>query len=213
VWETDGIDSDDDGIIDVTLPGSADHKDLHVIVTRMAQPAPPSAISDAIDAVVAAFASAPVPNPDGQPGIRIHIHEDTEVVDFEPAWPDAGLAHRRHWLAAAERVTPRFATASPSSPDAVKRAVERFAWYAIFANRLGRPHVVGHSEAGGNALVIAVGEVCSDVEGGVCEFSDAWLRDRLAGVFMHELGHTLGLGHGGGDQVTTTTSSRTTTAS
>jgi hypothetical protein len=201
-WETDGIDGDGDGVIDVTLTGgSPDHKDVHVIVTRMANTAPPAVVTAALADVVAAFAAAPVSNPDGQPGIRLHIHEDTEEIDLEHRWTFPDADHRRHWGEAAARVTPRFATATASSPAAVQAAVERMARYAIFANRIERypgRETVGVGEIGGNALVIAAGTLCAP-DSGPCTRSEPLLRDVIAGAFMHELGHNLGLRHGGDD--------------
>jgi hypothetical protein len=199
-WETDGIDGDGDGVIDVTLTGgSPDHKDLHVIVTRMANTAPPAVVTDALADVVAAFAAAPVSNPDAQPGIRLHIHEDSEEIDLEHHWIFPDGDHKRHWVEAAVRVMPRFATATASSPAAVQAAIERVAHYAIFANRIERfagRETVGVGEIGGNALVIAAGALCAP-DSGVCTRSEVLLRDVIAGAFMHELGHNLGLRHGG----------------
>jgi uncharacterized repeat protein (TIGR01451 family) len=88
-WETDGVDFDYDGTVDVDLPGfGADpsHKDLFLELDWMTGNAP---TQRSIDAVKAAFAAAPInagtnasafpggldaqSNPDGQPGINLWV--------------------------------------------------------------------------------------------------------------------------------------------
>jgi uncharacterized repeat protein (TIGR01451 family) len=95
-----------------------------------------------------------------------------------------------------------------------KRLVFR---YAIFAQTLPTyltvtpdPNVLGRAEAQGNDLVIAfaVGTPgLNDVDDRDNRLATFWstsfdyeYSNRQAGTFMHELGHTLGLFHGGQDQ-------------
>jgi hypothetical protein len=86
-WETFGIDADADGLIDLDLPAlGADpqKKDLFLEIDYMdcavaggdcasGDTHSHRPLGDAIDAVVAAFANAPVSNPDGSTGIALHI--------------------------------------------------------------------------------------------------------------------------------------------
>lgn len=100
-WETSGIDTDGDGLIDFNLPAlgaNPQRKDIFVEIDWMDcgvagsdcamgdghshQPA-----AAAVAAVVNAFAAANVPNPDGSTGIDIHIelsnaipHQNTLVI-------------------------------------------------------------------------------------------------------------------------------------
>ncbi|MBZ5636951.1 MAG: DUF11 domain-containing protein [Acidobacteriia bacterium] len=85
-WETGGLDFDGDGVIDVDLPAMGadpNHKDLFLELDYVAGQSPNRA---AIQAMKLAFANAPVnaggnPNPDGKPGINIHV--DTGTL-FDP---------------------------------------------------------------------------------------------------------------------------------
>lgn len=72
-WEVNGYDADGDGVIDVDLPAlGADprHQDLFVEMDAMPGLRPPVTV---LDRVVDVFASAPVGNPDGTTGVRIHL--------------------------------------------------------------------------------------------------------------------------------------------
>ena len=84
-WETEGVDIDQDGTIDLNLPAMGAHplrKDLFLEVDWIADDNPagnPGAFRsfepdpDALDFLVDVFATAPVANPDGTMGITVHI--------------------------------------------------------------------------------------------------------------------------------------------
>lgn len=72
-WETDGLDVDGDGRVDLDLPALGarwDHADLFLELDYEAGQAPSR---ESVQAIKAAFAAAPVINPDGTGGIRIWI--------------------------------------------------------------------------------------------------------------------------------------------
>jgi hypothetical protein len=85
-WEITGLDLDGDGIIDVNLPAMGadpNHKDLFLELDYVAGQAINRA---AVQAMKLAFANAPVnaggvSNPDGKPGINLHV--DTGTL-FDP---------------------------------------------------------------------------------------------------------------------------------
>lgn len=113
-WERNGLDVNLDGTIDLDLPAlGADplHKDLFVEVDAMTEDLDGGGILDPgedvpnglldhmapwgtdaatgtpfnnLDAVVAAFAGAPVENPDGATGINLHILSDEDDIPVEP---------------------------------------------------------------------------------------------------------------------------------
>ena len=86
-WEEHGLDIDKNGTIDLDLPAmgaTKDHKDVFVEVDHMVKDPPCVWLmcwggrdftpqQAALDDVRAAFAAAPVTNPDGSTGIRAHI--------------------------------------------------------------------------------------------------------------------------------------------
>ena len=235
-WELSGIDANGDGTIDLDLAAlgaKVDHKDVFVEIDYMTaathdhdprtlpsgSPMSPSAIAP----VVTAFANAPVTNPDGTTGIVLHalidesipeqslITVDGENSDFNkiklgsPRSP-CGTAHFG-------TVADRGNTTNCQNIIKAKRRVYR---YALFAHRFAEmPGSTGIAELTGNDLVVAleVREPWDDYEDKANLYATTYgtsltteWRDMLAGTFMHELGHTLGLVHGGGFGQTNLTS-------
>lgn len=199
-WEKEGIDIDGDGVIDLDLPARGAnplHKDLFVEVDRFAgQKVFP------LGGVVAAFAKAPVENPDGRPGITLHIemsdeidrygttpvvestpfdHEDIAVVKYGTAEEEEGShACDKGWFgSASDRKSPNCRN--------IMKARKQVYRYALYVASLTIGGYSGVGELAGNDFIVSVG---------------SWSNNSQAiqqGTFMHELGHTLGLGHGGGD--------------
>ena len=95
LWETSGIDIDNDGVIDLPLnlpPYNADpnHRDVFVEMDYMTCTLSPGGCAPgaktsqapqpgAVDDVVAAFAAAPLSNPDGTTGVRLHVDVDEAI--------------------------------------------------------------------------------------------------------------------------------------
>ncbi len=213
-WESGGIDVNGDGAADLQLydvdgngvvssseRADPNHKDIYVEVDWMERHRPDDA---AVAALTAAFAAAPVSNPDGQPGIRLHIQLDEQAVSHNnvlamqgcTAAASAGVPDFDIVKSGNSGTPGHFGTASerlnPQAIDA-KRLVFH---YALFVHGLlGLGTVTGCGEFPGNDFVVSLGAVAgngTDYNGTV--------RDQ-AGTFMHELGHNLRLGHGGGDPV------------
>lgn len=140
-------------------------------------------------------------NPDGQTGIRLHIigPEDCNGPGSrEPCVDDADTPTARWpfstWLepvlaiknakfgTAAERTAPGGVLPAPVF-EARKKAIR----YCVFGDSwLGTEDNSGKCR--GDDFVVTLGKI-SDVD-----------TDKRAGSFMHELGHSLGLGHGGVDK-------------
>jgi hypothetical protein len=191
-WESGrGIDGNNDGTADFFLAGANPlHKDLYVEVDAMTDPitvtnrAPSTAT---LARVAAAFAAAPntlVNNPDSQNGVTLHAMLDETtlmLMDFPNKFADFKIAKASSFGTAAER----------SSPNATNiLAAKRLAFrYAIFANTHSGGTSSGAGEIGGNDFMVTLGGWT--LIGGTA--------DQQAGTFMHELGHTLGLLHGGDD--------------
>ncbi len=210
-WETDGVDWDGDGIIDLqlydvngdgTIQASEDadpnHKDIYMEVDWMAQHQPNNA---SLNDVINSFANAPVSNPDGTQGIRLHIQTDEEAVAhnnslaFEPCTGPAGAG-----IPDFDDVkSTRFGTAAERT-DANSVNIlnaKRFAFhYTLFVhNLLGLGGTSGCAELPGNDFVVSLGSWTQVSGHGVGN------RDEQAGTFIHEFGHNLNLRHGGGDNI------------
>lgn len=188
-WEIDGIDSNHDGSVDVSLPeADPNHRDIFVEVDYMAGRRPQTA---ALEDVVKAFAAH---------GIALHFFVDEEIpfekyvafgfgcsscpadtVDFDELKEEYfGASGDRASINHHERL------------DAL-----RFAYhYVLYANELAAADgTSGRAELPGNDLTITLGSWRT------AKGSQPPTRRNEAGTLMHELGHNLGLRHGGGDGV------------
>jgi hypothetical protein len=181
-WEINGIDVDDDGVIDLDLPmlgADWEHKDIFVEVDWGGYGGSNTHPGNALQAVVNAFADAPVKNPDNVDGINLHILE-SEGVGILPeyiTWADF-IAIKNDFFG--ER----------SDRSSVIEAKKLVFHYCLFAY-LQVGNSSGRGEIGGNDFLVAV-EPWGD-----------WLTRSgyQASTFMHELGHNLGLRHGGNNDV------------
>jgi hypothetical protein len=210
-WETTGIDFDGDGTVDLQLydvdgdgtiqageQADLNHKDIYMEIDWMAQHQPNQ---NSVNDVIASFANSTVPNPDGTPGIRLHIQTDEQAVAhnnnlaFEPCTapatgsvPDYDTVKSTRFGTATER-------ADANSVNILN--AKRFAsHYTLFAHNLnGLGGTSGCAELPGNDFVVSLGSWTSVGGHGVGN------RDEQAGTLMHEFGHNLDLRHGGGDNI------------
>jgi len=196
VWETEGrgIDINGDGIIDLdlfALGARPNHKDLFVEID--ATPSDRPIRTAALNQVVAAFANAPVNNPDGSTGIRLHL-----AIDEKDVRPEFGATPNDQLPAGFREVTKPAHFGTPGQRADPNRehilAAKRRAYrYCIIYNSITFAEgggYLGTAEIKGNDFVVHIGAKT---------FHDGF-RDTedQAATFMHELGHTLGLQHGGG---------------
>lgn len=183
-WEINGYDYDNNGVIDVNLPAmgaNPNHKDIFVEIDWMVAATHnhlPNSTS--INNIIIAFANAPVSNPDGISGINIHI--DTGNLGGGNA-----LAHSDNINLPSNGVWPEF--------DAIKNnnfsvAREEIFHYCLFihnknnSDSSGQTRGIPHSD-----FVVSLGEFTGNV---------GTMKEQ-AGTLMHELGHNLGLRHGGNE--------------
>lgn len=197
-WETDGYDADQDGVIDVDLPAMGadpNKKDIFVEVDwmvddkRSQQPDP-----NAIEKVVDAFASAPV---DGT-GINLHVDVGPGSIDFVTGKPWGDLAQGNGLpyqdVLGEERELKDDLNAILE--DHFEDSRSKVFHYAIFASRWAKEGIATRSSgvSFGNqnqVFVVSLG----------CFKNGIGSVDQQAGTFMHELGHNLGLEHGGFEDV------------
>jgi hypothetical protein len=184
-----------------------------------------SVASVGVKSVREAFAAAPVCVDLGSPpcasgtGIRLHLQVDEQVsfttfagtaathvnqVAFTPCTGPASAALDPAQAVDFDTVKAgNFGTAAERASGADTLSAKRLAFrYVLFAHNLvGNPSggstSSGCAEVGGDDAVITLGSFASTTVGGVTH--NRGLTDQQAGTFMHEVGHTLGLEHGGHD--------------
>lgn len=216
-WEDDGIDYDGNGSIDLDLYTSFEEKDLFVeidymvAITHTHRPNP-----DALWDVHEAFVNAPVSNPSGVGGINLYAEEDEFLQerpqiyflsreagaddDFydiktgsnDPAHPGTpcGIGYNDgHFGSPEDRLSPNCLAILGA-----KRLVYRYAIYGHELLCAGDPSCTGISGMGdlpGDDFMVTFGGwPAASVN-----------RTSESGTFMHELGHTLNLQHGGVDGI------------
>lgn len=194
-WETMGIpyvdengdlqfyelDFDGDGVIDA----DPEHKDLFVEVDVM-DGVP--FIRGAIDDVVEAFVFGDVTNPDGITGINLHVLVDETDLPFRSSDDDGFVTFDAtkavHFGTFQEQL-------DALAGSEVLRAKAKAFRYCLWVNRFQPSDAVGWGEAPGNDFTVAFGGLPTDRR----------TQSLMASTFMHELGHTLGLHHGGADRI------------
>ncbi|WP_163991000.1 hypothetical protein [Pyxidicoccus caerfyrddinensis] len=131
-------------------------------------------IQAALDRVTAAFAAAPVSNPDGSTGVNLHLVLSQQIdaadanMDLNPAWADFDVIKAKYFPA--------------------RRAP--FFHYALVANQYDASGSSGLSRGiPGHDFMVTMGNWSTP--GGT--------EQQQAGTIMHELGHNIGLQHGGNE--------------
>ncbi len=226
-WETDGLDVDGDGTIDLDLPAmGADpgHKDLFLEIDWMFEAqtciwficwggedfSPDEA---ALADVIQAFADAPVDNPDGTTGINLHIDAGPDsVMDTTTAttWGSLGRGNAvDHVEDLGANVNGTF-----SYVDCLGNTVnynQAYSWEALDtikdANfddvRRDVFHYTLYADTygGSSSSGISRGIPAADLIVSQGEFNsgDGFTLIQERGTLMHEFGHNLGLRHGGND--------------
>lgn len=195
-WETAPIDINSDGVVEldiVAMGATPDHKDIFVEVDAMwfHQPLP-----GALEDVVSAFACAPVQNVDMQPGIRLHLDKSFLVEPFidntnawgENPWGDFAAFKALYYANPAERNHPLGA----EQWERIRYVRERVFHYCVFGNKSTSP-------IAGKAEITLQGGAGDDFMVLLGKWNPKYipLRTMQSRVFMHELGHNLGLQHGG----------------
>jgi PKD repeat protein len=209
-WEQQGVTVDAAGNISVGNTGNGEfidlpgmganplHKDIFVHADWM-DPLRPQ--DSAIRRVVEAFDKAPVMNPDRRTGIHLHVDlGPNSLMDNvnKRTWGTRSKAGSvpsvfeigsfsmgpYDWTQAESYKGLRF--------DQARRA--RVFRYCLFANKLTGSRISGIARGiPGTDFLVTLGIGVNTPVGGT--------RMQQAGTFMHELGHTIGLRHGGSDDI------------
>lgn len=226
-WELHGIDANDDGVVDLPLQDATygadpSHKDLYLEIDAMKDNAQNTYApqAGAISHVVDAFAAAPVSNPDNRLGVSLHVNPGLGTVDDTVPEDTAMSGGGRgpgslSYLREGDLAAPCdgfFGTATQrAAPNCFERLTARaLAFrYALFAYRFSEaPDSSGLALGiGGATMTVTLGHwddagVITN-GGGIarCLTADGCRRLLDESTLMHELGHLLGLRHGGRDHV------------
>ena len=198
-WETHGVDGDGDGIADFFLDGAdPEHKDLYIEVDALAG-LDVNLIETMLTQVREVFSLAPVGNPDGEPGIELHAFLDDHDL---PAgkWT---VTSNREWVQEFGPLKRQFFGRSDNEAQANARALTHR--YAIIGEDIDDPVLLRFGVAEGPPKDQP--DQCGKMTGNdffvlfsaltqVGSFSE-----HFPATFIHELGHTMSLCHGGGDHI------------
>lgn len=219
-WETTGVDYNHDGVPDLDLKAlgaSPNHKDLYIQMDWMVKP--PSCIwlicwggrsfkpSDAaISDVRAAFAAAPVTNPDGSTGITAHIDAGPDSV-MNPAtgekWGSRSQAHQvpfKEVLGSTDSNGYNWTDFDAIKAGNLSPERANTFHFVLFAD-MYQGTTSNNCPSGRCSSGISRGVPASDtiVTDGDPSWGAGFSRIQERGTAMHELGHNLSLRHGGGD--------------
>ncbi|MFT5424338.1 MAG: hypothetical protein ACI89L_002133 [Phycisphaerales bacterium] len=195
-WETNGIDINSDGIPEIDLPAmGADPFKKNLFLELDSQAGVPVDAA-AIAMVEQAFAEAPgsmVDNPDGSDGILLLVLVDDSTLTNQPYvftdWPAEFDTEKAQFFG------PASLRAHPDWDSSIKPFYELIFRYCIWADSLVKAgdQLGGIAELPGDDFIIGANATYNRY---VAPYTH--LRTKgLAGVFMHEFGHTLNLRHGG----------------
>lgn len=227
VWEQSGVDADNDGVIDIdlaTLGANRLRKDVFLeadLVAATTHAHGPT--SDALSRVVAAFANAPVGNPDGTTGIQLHVDVGTlygggivpvaGMNGVAGSYGDLGGGGDTIPEAGNEIIdefggtgtAPTFADLKSSRFDRNRDYLFRYVIFGHQTNARAAANDCTSGQASGDRrdFLVTLGGIGGDGTScwtAVNGFSVGSTVEQ-AGTLMHELGHTLGLRHGGNVEV------------
>lgn len=224
-WESSGIDVDGGGV-DMNLPHADPRRhDLYLEIDCVnASDHSHCPRQTAVEDVAEAFAAAPVSNLDGTTGVQLHVDVGSLYsATMDQNYPGAGGAvstvgnysgggtkfaeagnERIDWDGAEGRSAANFFSMKSAAFDGANRAfVYR---YAIFGHQTTMRKAEFDCTSGvadglpGNDFLVTLGGTRS-AGGADCWSGGIGSRTDQAGTLMHEFGHTLGLHHGGDDEV------------
>ena len=182
-WETTGYDVNGDSIPDLTFPGAnRDYKDIYLEIDYMTNHKPRTGV---VEAVTAAFRNAPVSNPNGTSGIHLYTIVNEQIPHQTSITMWSGFDTLKDtWFGTSN---------SERSNTALMQAKDNTYHYALFIHQYNGLSSSGLSELPGDDLVISLG-----ASGwGTVNGHNVGSLDQQKGTLMHELGHNLGLRHGG----------------
>ena len=229
-WERFGVDTDNDRLTDIdllSLGANPFRKDVFVEADYLQAATHTHApTKDAIERIVTAFANAPVSNPDGTTGVQLHVDVGPlfgagtrftvtgaggVVGTYGDLGGGNGIAEAGNELIddfgfGKGPGGTKVEDLTAGNFDPLRDLVFR---YAIFGHQTNARFAVndctsGVSNTDRRVFLVTLGGVHPD--GKPCWGTDlngfsVGFGFQQAGTFMHELGHSLGLNHGGRDKI------------
>jgi hypothetical protein len=182
-WEEKGIDINNDGEVDLDLPSLGSnpyHKDIFLEIDYMEHHKP---FDKSISDLIAAFNDAPLLNPDGTNGIRLHVNVDDQIphqnyVRTDIEYP---LIKSEFFGTMEERSDP--------NAENLLYAKEAIFHYAVFGHSGGTSGCQWEQKCK-NMFITFTHPRDNETHATGTEFLQA-------AALMHELGHNLGMFHGG----------------
>lgn len=209
VWETRGIDINNDKVIDYGLSSfnvSPLHKDLFLEIDYMKHH---DIFAGVFERIQQAFKDSGVCNPGEEPdGINLHIQYDEEIPHqhFIPTFSFVGSDYLRTWKGFDDLKNKYFGTKEEKddNPNVNKTllAKSKIFHYVIFAHSIDSiDNTMSGLSRGIPAMdfIVSLGNWKSGGANVIGHYNGN--ANHQAGTIMHELGHNLGLGHGGGDGI------------
>lgn len=182
-WETNGYDYDGDGQVDLDFPAwgaNPNKKDLFVEMDYM--PGLLASQSE-LDTIVRTFANYPVNNPDGSRGINLHLDAGDAYAKY-----DLGGGNEIDYQALRNEQTVGQLRQENSDP-----ARNGIFHYMVFGDY--------YTDAPGSSGIAQIDGLNFAVTLGPQYWGNNVSSNTYVGTFIHELGHNLGLYHGGDDDV------------
>ena len=183
-WEMKGYDADGDGKIDVNYPAMGANplkKDIFVEMDYMPDLL---ASEDELDRITEIYAKLPIRNPNGTTGINIHLDAGSARSAKYNLGGGNEIAHEQ-----LDGKMQRWGDLYLANMDSNRRSVFH---YMIWGDSHGDTGSSGQGWVGGRGFVVTVGPRF---------WGTSATSDVRVATFVHELGHNLGLRHGGTDSV------------
>lgn len=182
-WEINGYDANGDGKIDLNFPqwgANPNKKDIFVEMDYM--PGLMASESE-LNTIVRTFADYPISNPDGSNGINIHL--------------DAGSIYSKYNLGGGEQISYQTLknerTVGQIRSQHSDPARNGIFHYMVFGDY--------YTDAPGSSGIAQIEGLNFAVTLGPTYWGNNVSSNTYSGTFIHELGHNLGLHHGGQDEL------------